>query len=93
MGGVDATNKAMSKPKAKHWLDRLSGINLMRVKARIEADGYDGDAEGWLADMLTTACRSPQGFVLRFSTTKPERSRSLTAVEGELFALPEGGGE
>jgi hypothetical protein len=50
---------------AQHWTQRLSHKIREDVLDRVYADGYEGDVDAWVADLLATAARSPQGYLLR----------------------------
>ena len=74
-------------PELPKWLKPLSAHIKVKLQARIEADGYGADAEAWVRDMVTTAARSSQGYILRFTKTK---STDQTAGDDglELFTTP-----
>lgn len=79
--------------KRTPWLRRLSAPVRVLVEDRIRQDGYGDDPDGWIADLLTTARRSPQGHVLRISASKPQVAALAKAAveETDLFSASEGG--
>jgi len=77
------------------WLKRCSPPVRVRVIERIVSDGYHDDPDMWMTDLLTTAQRSPQGFVLRFGSLRRVQVNELTTeslADADLFQPP-GGGE
>jgi hypothetical protein len=79
--------------KKPHWTAALSGPVKLRLEERVFADGYGVDADAWVADMLATALRSPQGYVLRFGKAKPAVKAEAAAEDGEdLFSTATAGG-
>lgn len=73
------------------WLKKLSPPVRLLVEERIRQAGFADDPDAWVADILTTARHSPQGYVLRL-TMSQKVGRSL--VEGslkdtDLFDWPE----
>ncbi len=82
--------------KKTHWTEPLSTPVRQALNARVNADGYGADVEAWVRDVIATAVRSPQGYVLRFGeakgSAKPEASPE--AEEVDLFnSVPGEGGE
>lgn len=83
----------VKKMKQPAWLKRCSPPVRCRVLERIMSDGYADDPDLWMTDMLTTAQRSPQGFVLRFGSLKKTQSKELaneSLAGADLFNAPGG---
>lgn len=80
--------------KRTPWLRRLSAPVRVLVEERIRQDGYADDPDGWIADLLTAARRSPQGYVLRISASKSQAAALMKAAveDTDLFGAS-GGGE
>ncbi len=81
------------KMKQPPWLKRCSAPVRLRVEQRIREDGYGEDPDQWFADLLATAVRSPQGYVLRFASLKRAQAKELTSeslADADLFAAPGG---
>lgn len=78
-------------------MGRLSPFARAVVAARAKADDYGEDVEAWVADMITTAIRSPQGYVLRFAKASRAAASgpAVEVVAGDLFGpvLPGEDGE
>lgn len=83
----------MRKPSKKlAWHELLAPIILRSVDERVEADGYAGDSERWLADTLTIASRSEHGCKLRLRLSKRTVVAASTEAVSELELFkPKGG--
>lgn len=82
------------KMKQPLWLKRCSAPVRLRVEERLQVEGYEQDPDLWLTDLLTTAVRSPQGFVLRFGSLRRGQAKELTersVADADLFAQQGGG--
>lgn len=77
----------MPKQPQPKWLKRLSRPLQLSVLDRIQGAGFESDPDEWIADLLTTAHHSPQGYVLRLGIGKKQvKVLSAEAVEGaDLF--------
>lgn len=80
--------------KKQHWIEALSAPVKLLLMVRVEADGYGTDVEAWVRDVVATAVRSPQGYVLRFSKAKgpAKLETSPEAEDVDLFNSVPGGG-
>ena len=57
-------------------------------------EGYADDPDLWISDLLATAARSPQGYVLRFAGLRRAQAKELTSesvADADLFSAPGGG--
>ena len=70
--------------KKPHWSERLGAPVKFMLTARVEADGYGSDIDGWIGDLITTAVRSPQGMLLRFGKMKG-KAEHPSGSDLELF--------
>lgn len=77
--------------KKHHWTERLSAPVRLLLTARVAADGYDDDFDGWVGDLITTAQRSPQGALLRFGKVKAKAEAQSSDADMELFNSAGGG--
>ena len=78
--------------KKHHWTERLGTPVKLLLTARVEADGYGSDFDGWVGDLITTAVRSPQGALLRFGKVKAKAESPPNESDLELFNNAQGGG-
>lgn len=90
MGGLSLVSMAAKKP---HWTERLGAPVKLLLTARVEADGYGSDFDGWVGDLITTAVRSPQGALLRFGKVKAKTEPQAGESDMELFNNVPGGGD
>lgn len=57
-------------------------------------EGYADDPDLWISDLLATATRSPQGYVLRFAGLRRAQAKELTSesvADADLFSALGGG--
>lgn len=84
------------KMKQTPWLRRCSAPVRIRVEQRIREEGYEDDPDQWISDLLATAARSPQGYVLRFQGLRRAQAKELTSeslADADLFGAPVGADE
>lgn len=82
------------KMKQPPWLKRCSPPVKLRVEQRIVEEGYADDPDLWISDLLATAARSPQGYVLRFQGLRRAQTKELTSeslADADLFTALGGG--